>query len=283
MKIYEYNNKNWGMAFGRISGALRRYAEGVEFVPTLDEADVVIVPIVGNGEEQPCQEALDKKKPLVMWQHCYLTTQDPSAWEKYWVEANLSVSFHDLNIYTDKKINTFSTPLGAEEGVFTLQPRIKRFVKVFATGHVAETEALDKLHDACVQTKSIMVHTGENFKYPTDYQFINYLPDDIFVQALNSTEYVAGLRLIEGFEMMCVEGLFCGARPIVPDLHTYRWYKDFGYFIDVDDGADITSQLVYLFSYKPEPITEEIRQEAVKRFSWKNIIGNVMYRIKESI
>jgi glycosyltransferase involved in cell wall biosynthesis len=97
---------------------------------------------------------------------------------------------------------------------------------------------------------------------------------------LQKVQYITGLRLIEGFEMACVEGAMTGAVPIVPDLPTYSWYKDFGIYIDTH--RDITKQLVDIFNKEYEPLTDEQVNYVRSEFSWESICGNIYKRIVET-
>jgi hypothetical protein len=101
--------------------------------------------------------------------------------------------------------------------------------------------------------------------------------NNTFANLLNTVFYTSCLRDIEGFEMVGVEGLACGALPIVLDLPTYRWYKGFGIFID--PKKDIIEQLVDIFINKP---SIDIQQDKIKEtFAWNNIINELFYKIQE--
>lgn len=273
IKLGEVLNPDFGFAFKRISKAFHDYGD-VEWVSP-EKADAVIIHVVGGGEYN---QALELKNAVVI-QHCVFTTQVTiPMWEKIWCNSLLNVSFHDLSSYSDKKFNSISTPWGAEPSIFHYIP-YARDNTVFATGHVASTEHLDSIYRACGRTGKQMLHTGENFKWNTQYyKYLKYMSDSELCSLFNHTKYIGCLRDIEGFEMMGIEGAFCGATPIVPDLPTYRWYKDFGKFIDMKQ--DIVEQLVAIFDSPFQELTTEKRQEVTARFSWKNIIPKIIYSIK---
>ena len=128
---------------------------------------------------------------------------------------------------------------------------------------------------------SIREIVGQNFGYDSaHYKYLNYMKDSDLMDVLNSTEYVSCLREHEGFEMLGVEGLFCGTRPIVFDLPTYQWYRGHGIFIKQDEN--IVDSLVDVLSKKPNPVGEEEYKIILEKFSWENIIDNIFNRIKEA-
>lgn len=278
MKFYEYFDTKWGKAFYRISEAIHKYSpDWVTWVNSAEQADVEIVHEVGSGEIKPIEDSISAGKKTIIVQHTYFTS-GYNKWDELWERANLTISFHNLPDYTKKKFNFLASPWGYEPSVFY----DKHFVKenaIFATGHVAETEHLYDVFLACNETNTIMYHTGEDFKWGGKYVHLPYMENDKFNNLLNRVKYVSCLRDIEGFEMAGVEGLACGATPIVLDLSTYRWYD--GYSISIDPYSNIKDQLVnYL---KINYILVNYQEKFEKTFQWYYIINNIFNKIKESI
>lgn len=272
MKVCDYVSKNWGLAFGRISKAFHDYSP--EWVEWTDFAhcDTYMVNIVGGGEIQEIEKGLAHNKKLLLVQHTYFTGGDYD-WLQYWKQALLTISFHDLKHYfPNEQFNFYATPWGADSKLFS-RLALRKYRKVFTTGHVAETEDIDKLYEACKNTKNTMYHTGNNFEFGEYYKYLKYMSDPDLNVTLNSVQYVSCLREIEGFEMMGVEGLFCGARPIVPNLPTYRWYKDHAVFVDTT--TDVVKQLESILNIVPKEPDGYEMSEIKKKFEWKNIIRNI--------
>ncbi|MFA5154711.1 MAG: hypothetical protein WC554_19350 [Clostridia bacterium] len=279
MKVYEYMHPAWGRVFNRISGAFHRFAPSwVEWVNTPEESDIYIVNVVGAGE----RKQLDYPHPnKVIIQYCYYTAQiEQLNYVPYWKDALLTVSFHDLTAYTNEKFNFFRAPLGADPEVFKrYNPNSYRRNKVFVTGHVANDECIDKVYEAVKQLDEYMVHTGENFKWGfQNYRYLDYLSDNDYVALLNNTQYISCLRRIEGFELAGVEGLFCGARPIIPDIPTYDAYRKYAYTVSLDDT--LVEQLVGIMQDEPKVITFEEYNEIVRKFSWNTIIRSIFSEIE---
>lgn len=263
-KIKEYRNPNWGRAFTRISKAFHDYSpDWVEWTTGYDY-DIRLVHVVGGDELPLLDSELDR---TVIIQHCYFTTYI-DYWDRYWKEALLTVSFHNLPDYTSEKFNFYRMAWGADPKIFYYAGEEKLY-DIFVTGHVAETESINEIYKAAKLLNANMLHTGHNFNFGHPYRHLEYMSDNVFRKLLANTKYVAGLRKVEGFEMTCVEGLFCKAVPIVFDLPTYSFYEGLAIFIN--PNADIVEQLVVHLS-NPVYLSEEQHQEAIRRFSWENIM-----------
>jgi hypothetical protein len=278
MKIFEYHDPDLGRVFTRISGAMQKHFKNVEW--TNINSDLIIVETLGQGEVNYLN-SLPSLDNVVLFQQCFLTSGvSKDTWVDLWKRCKLVVSYNNLDSYTEEKFNFYRTPLGAEPDLFPIGTQSRAF-KVFSTGHLPETECLDKVYLACKDTKNIMIHTGEDFRWDSKYYtYVSYLPNREFTYLLQRVQYITGLRLIEGFEMMCIEGAMTGATPIVPFIQCYDWYKDFGLYIDVD--RDIVKQLENIFSQKYEPLSKEKIEYVRNEFSWEKICGNIQKKIMES-
>lgn len=204
-----------------------------------------------------------------MFQQCLYTTDIPvTNWATLWNECKLTISFHDLDYYIDDKSKFLRTPLGAEPDLFPIS-KVQRMYTVFSSGHVAETECLDKVFEACVIANKTMIHTGENFKYnDSRYQFMEYMTDSWYSSILQRVKYVTGLRIVEGFEMHCIEGAMTGAVPIIPNLPTYSYYKNFGKYINM--SGDIVNQLAKIFESEYKPLSPDQIAYVRDRFFLEN-------------
>ena len=281
LKLYEYKNPDWGRAFTHISDALHKWTpDGMIWVSKMEEAHVAIVHVVGMGEIVH----LDMKRPTVIVQHCYFTANpDVADYPNYWEKSLFTTSFHNLPSYTDRKFQFYGMPWGADPDVFK-RPDIdvKKDIKIMTTGEIADTECLDKVYNACQHIGHTMYHTGKNFGYDTRYyQNYSLLPEPDFVKFLQRSQYVSALRMMEGFELMAVEGLMCGARPITFSTDTYRWFHKYAYVLDPFE--DIALQLTFILEKEPKPIGEEEYKEIVDTFSWKIIMKGFYNKLTETI
>lgn len=278
IRIKELKNPSWGRAFQRISDAIHKYAPAwVQWVESEDDADLLFIHIVGESEIPWAQ----KKKDKVLIQHCYFTG-GRTVWHEYWPTAKLTVSFHDLKKYVPFDFNFISIPWGADPEKFKLANNGKRSFKAMTTGEVFETEAIDKAFEAAKATHSTLIHTGRDFGWDKRfYQNHPLLPDNELIEFLNDSEYVIALREIEGFELMAVEGLMCGARPIVYDLDTYHWYK--GHAVFIDPTKEVVPQLIEIFKTSPKSVTSEERKIIVEKFGWANIMHTFYNKLEDCL
>jgi glycosyltransferase involved in cell wall biosynthesis len=275
IRVWDFLHKNWGKVFKKISDQLRKHAPAnIEWVENREESDLQLIPVIGSGE---FLEAKKCSRPII-WQHCYYTANHehvdyPSLWEK----SPLVMSFHPLDTYTDKKFNFYRTPLGADPTIYKATGDDKSKL-VFTTGHVAETECIDLLYEACKRINGCMFHTGENFQnkrgwLSKHYQWLKYMSEEELSNMLSQCKYVLAARLVEGFEVMGVEALLAGTRPIVPDLPTYDFYKGFAEFIN--PNLDITEQLAEILKKEPRPFSSDEFIEIHKKFDWANIAKGI--------
>lgn len=269
MRVYNYVPKNFGYGIKRIAAKLEEYKPAsVKFVTNRKDADVVLLHTVG-GEEVA---SICNNERFVVLQYCYVTTgMDRYYWRSIWERSSGVVSYYDLSKDMPKGIPFVHTPLGADTKEF-YPMGLKRNKKIFATGHVANTECLDVLWQACYDTKTTMYHTGEDFKFGKYYQHLPYMTTDKLRTLLNEVEYVSCMRTIEGFEMLGMEGLFCGARPIVLDLPCYDWYRDYSYTVR---EARLYDDLVEILSKSPDSVSPIEHAEIREEFEWSTIVEKI--------
>lgn len=270
MKIYEDSNPDFGKAFKKISEALRKYApEYVQWVSREQSPDLTVLHVVG-GQEYEKLTVADLSKTIIV-QHCLYTTDlEPNLWKDFWKNAYAVISWNAIEDVMPEGANFFRIPLGADPNLFNVVPNINKNIKVFTTGHVAITEMIDSVHEACSRTGNVLYHTGENFRWPsTSYKFLSYMDERAFFNTLSRAQYVTGLRTLEGFEVMCIEGAMTGSVPIIPNLPSYDWYKDFGTYIDL--SSNVVDQLTSIFNGEFVGLTKEQIDYVRHRFSWETV------------
>lgn len=279
MRVFEYRNKDWGKVFDKISYALHKHApEWVEWVDKVEDSELQFINVVGRGE----LEWLQKAKNKVIFQWCYFTAEPEKAnYPKYWKDSLLTVSFHNLPDYTEEEFNFYRTPLGADPSIYKYL-RLTKTLPVFTTGHVDRSESLDDVYKAASELQVQMFHTGEDFKWDKRYyKHLEYMSEKGLVKVLNMAKYVACLRKVEGFELMGVEAMMCGTRPIVYDLPTYDFYKGYADFID--PKKNVTAQLIKILSKEPKVYTKQEYKEIRDKFSWEPIIQGIYKEIERHI
>lgn len=282
-----YFLEQWGIALHRCQKAIEFYVsqhpEKYKITKNWKEADLIISQVIGPGEIAALNGNYHKS---VFLQHCHKTASpDTIDYPSVWQQVKLVASFNDLASNTDKAFNFLHMPLGADPAVFDLfNHKGKRENLVFATGHIAETELLHLLYEAVQKNQKIMQHTGENFKWDAKhYKFNSYMSDSELVKFLNNTQFVFCMRDIEGFEMLGIEGLFCGAVPIVPNIKSYDWYREWAYTVDVNTTPEaIVKQISDILSGEVAVPKFDIG-EIKNRFSWNTILSTFFSRIEETL
>jgi hypothetical protein len=267
IKVFEYQNSSWGIVFKKIGAYLRKYAPSdFKFVDSIDDSDIQIIHVVGLGEI----EWILKSKNPVIFQHCFLTAGSYT-WDELWENSLFIASFYNLREYTNKTFNFLYTSLGYDENIFKTQKSFyERERAVFTTGHVAETECLDLIYQACKEAGYVMYHTGENFKFGGYYHHLNYLSEFEYAALLQNVRYVFGLRKIEGFEVAVLEGIASGAVGVVPTLSSYNWYNELAIRVDVNSPELVKN--LYNILRNEEKIV--INQQKLSSYSWSKVFTN---------
>ena len=96
--------------------------------------------------------------------------------------------------------------------------------------------------------------------------------------------YVAVLRKHEGFEIPGAEALFCGTRPLVFDLPSYRWYRGHATFLNHSlSGKDHQEELVRALKKEPEVVSVEEMEVLHQTFAWQVIVPRMFDRIRHEL
>jgi hypothetical protein len=262
MRVYLENYPK-SRAICRIETALRLYAPPqIEFVATIDEAELVIMFVFGRLEHRLNQafELFLKGKKYVVIQLSLTSTRNPNPvdWTNLWINSKLVWSYYDL----PKEFNFYHAPLGADPKIFNYIPLGKRYI-ICTTGNYNRTECLYECEKAAKLTDQKSIH-------PID------VSDEELNRIYNSSHFVSGLRHKEGFEMPAVEGLFCGCLPIMFDTPNYRqWFDGYAEFIPEGTVEEVIQSLVDIFSdYKKiyRVIGWRDQVELENRFDWGRIV-----------
>lgn len=275
MKVFNFVQDFFGIGIKKVAEKLEKYAPSwIQFTKNRKEADLVFIHSIGLCEFSSMIPGQD----YVVLQYCYKTAGgSKEEWNEIWKNAVQVISYYDLKNEFLFPVNFTHVPLGADATEFFKIFPEYRTKKVFATGHIAETESLDVLWEACKLTDTTMYHTGENFGYKTNYKFLPYLSLENLNILLNDVEYVSCLRKVEGFELLGIEGLFAGARPIVLDIESYNWYRNFGYTVREEH---LLEDLVKVLSQPARSVSDEELNFLYKKFSWEVICNKIYEDLK---
>jgi glycosyltransferase involved in cell wall biosynthesis len=274
----------------RIATALRRYAPPSVTVHTFPRNnDLTVIYAIGRRDaiERQVEDILKRGQRYAIIQICLRSTMQPhtSSWREIWHGAEIVWSYYDLNqaIADDGGAcgidNFYHAPLGADAKMFYPRTADKEFV-IGTTGPSRLQESVRECILAAKELDKTVFHLGMDMTFYDNVAWAKNINDEAVAQAFSRCEFVSGLRRKEGFELPAVEGLLCGARPIVFDTPDYRWnYGDHAEYITEGTRQEVVDQLVKLFKQGARGVTEEERADAVERFNWKTIVGGFYDRI----
>lgn len=299
MKVY-FTPPQPSLGLERIATALRRYAPPNVSISTFPRNnDLTVIYAIGRRDaiERQVEDILKRGKKYAIIQVCLRSTMSPKTqdWFDIWRNAAVVWSYYDLDaaINADAEPlpgfdgyyhlpNFYHAPLGADAEVFQLQRNLKKggdYI-IMSSGQSRLSESVRECHLAAREVGRESVHLGADLKLPFVHCYSS-VPDSILRGLYNMCEFVSGLRRKEGFELPAVEGLLCGARPVVFDTPDYHWnYGPHAEYIQETDRQGVVDQLVELFKRGARPVTADEREQAVERFNWEKIVGGFYERLQ---
>lgn len=286
MKVYVAPPSHLSQAMFRVARALVRYApEDVVFVEDEDHADLLVHHVIGTDA---VEYMLDK--PCAVIQYCVATASDSKeVWGPLWSRARLVWSYYDLSNDMPSDARFYLAPLGIDPTFVECVSRGARH-GVVTSGYVSHprAEAIEEVALAASALGIPAYHLGPKPEgmeaMPPGMVLIGGITDKRLSGFYGVSHWVSGLRHVEGFEMPCIEGLACGARPIVfdrPDMHL--WYNDHAIFIPEMHGEPLVDLLTSLMRCLPAPVTHEERQRVLKTFNWETIVTGFWTKLLENV
>lgn len=263
----------------RVSDALAKYKPSdVEIVNERKRADLVIIHVIGRREHVQREVAQIRKRgqKYVIIQYVLKSSMNPDErdWEDIWKGAEIVWSYYPLNIR-----NLYYAPLGVESDIFK-ESFIERDFIIATHGKHALSESVKECVLASKAVGHRMFHLGHELRRGNDITCLQDISDITLASLYSRCEFVSGLRRIEGFEQPVLEGLLCGARPIVFDRpEMKRWYNDIAEFITEGTREEVTEQLIQLFKKGARPVKDWEKQFVRETFNWKSIIRNMFSSI----
>lgn len=287
MKVYLDAPKHLSRAMHRVTKALAKYGQH-EVVTSQDQADFVLLHVIGYPETVEAVKALQPGQTYGIVQYCMRSTQRSNTqdWLSLWRNAAIVWSYYDLRelMFQDHVATTapfYYAPLGVDDVFAKAFRPTDRHIDCVTTGYVStpSAEAIEEVALAAAQLKMNVVHVGpsnvEGMATPPE-GWVAYLDvsDEQLGYLYRRSRYVSGLRHGEGFELPALEGLCCGARPIVFNRSEMKkWYGDHVIFVQETSGPELVQRLVEVLKQPPRPVSLEERQRLLAAFSWERIAG----------
>lgn len=287
MKVYLETFSD-SLALARVRQALVTYKPRKVIVTDNErEADLVIIHINGRRDavERRIMEIRRRNKEYAVIQYALRSTQKPKTgdWSQIWTRARLVWSYYDLPRLCgedgpfwskDDSFKFYHAPLGVDSRIFKPQ-RVSGTGKyiVAAVGRDWLTESVRECVLAARAVDRTACYIGPEINR-AGFSQARDVSDLLIAQLYSFSNYVSGLRRIEGFELPAAEGLLCGARPILFDRSHYRqWYGMWAEYIPEAPRQEVVDSLVALFSAPPRPVTPAERKDAREVFNWHDIIS----------
>lgn len=272
----------------RVANALHHYAPTtVRIVERIEDADLVVCHVIGHDSLSAIKAF---NKPYAMIQYCLdSSAREVIDWRQDWQDAKLVWSYYNIvarleneNLLPDgTAMRFYHAPLGVDMAflgrILTDYRNEPKRRGILTSGYVshAASEAIQEVVFAAWMLGIPVTHLGPAQVAGMDETPLNSIlgiSDEGLAARYAESQWVSGLRHIEGFELPVIEGLCCGARPIVfdrPDMH--QWYTGHAIFVPECSGSELVQHLHEVLGDEPEPVTRDERQWAAERFDWATI------------
>lgn len=289
MKVYvDPLPKSLSIAMYRVALALRKTApDNVEIVSRPELADVQVLHAIGPDALNVLQAP-----HYAVLQYCVWTgAADPRVFWPLWQNALLVWSYYKLEGVLQPHVPFYHSPLGVDGSVFSDRPWVPRDIGCMSSGYVSgpAAEAIDEVAQAASRMGMSVVHLGpahiEGMQfYPPTWSNIMRVSDLELATYYRRAKWVSGLRHAEGFELPVIEGLACGARPIVFDRPDMReWYAPYAVFVPESNGEELIRHLMHVFSHEPGFVTQPDRDKLLHTFNWVTTAQGFWSRVCEVV
>ena len=275
-------------AMHRTAGALERHIpRGFALTRKPEHAELQVLYVIGHDTVG----AHLRSPQYAMMQCCGLADHDketgnniitgePSRWAEQWKNARLVWSYLDFRKAMPEGAKFLYSPLGVDPEFAQYRPNgDHRDIDIMTSGYVsgACAEAIDEVALAAARLDMRVMHLGphnvQGMPYrPPKWHSVRGIGDHELADLYGHSRYVSGLRHVEGFELPVLEGLACGARPIVFDRPDMReWFDEHAVFVPECSGEELIERLAEVLAQEPDPVTEEERQYVLQKFDWEVI------------
>lgn len=275
MKVHVDAPWNLSHAMFRVARALRNAApDGVRIVTDEREADLRVLHVIGF-------EALAERGDVAVIQYCVSMAAPPESariWWPLWARARAVWSYYDLSAAMPPAARFYHAPLGVDAETFKFSEG-HRDIGVLTSGfvHGPGAEAIEEVSLAAERCGLTVRHLGPNpvgmeRGLGAHWSTMLGVKDDVLADCYGRSRWVSGLRHVEGFELPVIEGLACGARPIVFDRPDMRaWYDGLAEFVPECEGDALVDALTAVLRRRPRPVTAQERAAVVARFDWRAV------------
>jgi glycosyltransferase involved in cell wall biosynthesis len=282
-------------AMVRVADALTRYAPaGVEIVSDLSpsECDLVVLHVIGRDAISVAENVAQCGQRYAVIQYCLQTAGafDDGGTILMWYKSVCVWSYYDMVDMAKNRFSFLYAPLGLDDAFlgrhYPLSPRIGTPL-VLTSGYVSGpgAEPIAEVWEAAGRLGIDAIHVGPSkvegmTQYPPKWTTRHQISDTELAELYWRATWVAALRHVEGLEIMGVEGLACGARPVCFDQPAMkRWYGDHAIYVKDQSGPALVDELVSVMSKPPLPVSDAERAEVVQVFNWERVCTEFWRRV----
>jgi len=287
MNVYVRPLRKLSIAMQRLSYALAVNApRGIRIVGDPREADLQVLHVIGT-------DALEEVRAPRYVAIQYVTNMLAAAeWAPIWRDAALVWSYYDLQAAVEAEGTPFlRLPMGVDGATFKLPAAGARDIGIVTTGYVhgPGAEALEEPAAAAHACGLSTVHVGPSLPEgmgarPPRWTSEFDIPDRRLVELYQQARWVSGLRHAEGFEMPVLEGLCCGARPIVFDRpDAAHWFGDHAVRVPESEGPELVDMLVRRMADAPKPVTQAERAAVLETFDWQAVAARFWAAVRAAV
>lgn len=298
MRVYVQAPEKLSRAMHRVANALEAEApeHGFEAVSRQEDAELVLLHVIGYPETvKAVEELTERGQRYGILQYCLRSTQEPRvpAWLELWRGSVGVWSYYNLEELAGEDgveldgVPFYMAPLGADARIFNPgageeDPLAGARFAITVSGYVAATEGIHEATAAARRANRRLYHLGPDLGLGPHVSRGLGITDHMLAKIYRRSDYVAGLRRSEGFELPAAEGLLCGARPVCFDRPHYRdHYGRWAYFVNEGTKEELEEELLGLFQCEPEPLTAAELEEARRYFDWSRVTSGFYTTILE--
>jgi len=290
MRVYVRAPSHLSRAMHRVARALSISAPPkVEIVRHQSDADLIILHVIGYPDTQKAiRDITEQGKKFAIIQYCLKSTShDAGDWMELWKAASLVWSYYDLTDYTES-FAFYHAPLGLDPILLESRPFL-RDIDIMTSGYVSSgQEAIYEVAVAAERLDLSVFHLGPHTIQgmptcrSTKWSAKLGISDYELAEYYRRSQWVSGLRWVEGFELPALEGLANGARPIVFDRSEMRhWYDGHAVFVPEVPSDQLIEVLVKELGKDPRAVTDQEQKEVRQRFQWGPIVHGFWERLCE--
>jgi hypothetical protein len=267
MKVwFEVHNPKLGRVMFRITEEYKKHAPAhLQFVPTVEEADVVVSHVLGTA---CARRILAYGKPFVGIQHCLLTGGQLAGYREMWDQAIFVSGYDNLDPHIPRFLRL---PWGVDMSVFNKKTDEFKYLGM-THGYSAKGEPIIEWHDAARDLNGRSAHLGGKcYSNEADVDLFNGIPDAQLALVYSQSRYTSAMRFVEGFEVPGIEGLACGSRPITFDLECFaHWYGDLAEYVPYTvDREQLRRDIQEIFAGPYRAVTEAEIERVRTHFNWQ--------------